>query len=173
MWKIFPEELIKNTVSCASFLKFWFNPSRAGPRNQHFNPPILGISRQVVTICKALALYYTFWMYCWGRKLLYISKALPNEGLVDSNKDFSHLDGPRSPGSLWKPFQALGESMEEIHHSWIRVDWVPDRHCSQVKERSRIHLRTKPKACYFSQSTKLNAVRDVGYLFKFLLWFHV
>lgn len=44
---------------------------------------------------------------------------------------------------------------------------------TESQGRSGIYLRTKPKACDFSQSTKLNAGRDVGYLFKFLLWFHV
>lgn len=107
-----------------------------------------------------------------GRELPCISKALQNEDLAGGNKDIPHLDGPRSPGSLWNPSQALGESEEESHYSQTGVPKqgftrMPDRHWGQV--RSGIYLRTKPKACYFPQSTRLNAGRDVGYLFKFLL----
>lgn len=62
----FPAELIKNTISSASFLKFWPNSSRPWPRNQHFTHPSQGFWGRWSqnTICKIL--HFTLWMYFWG-----------------------------------------------------------------------------------------------------------
>lgn len=47
------------------------------------------------------------------------------------------------------------------------VEYQPDTEVRKGK--IGIYLRTKPEACYFSQSTKLNVGWEVGYLLKFVL----
>lgn len=76
-----------------------------------FYPPIPGVLRQVVTEhnLQNTALYSLNVLL--GRKLPCISRALQCEALGDNN-DFPHLSGPRSPGKLGSPFQALRESVE-------------------------------------------------------------
>lgn len=112
--KYFPRILIKNTDSCTSFSKVLIQPIYGRAQRSAFkstHPRDFEAGGHTEHNLQSTALYFLDVLL--GRELPCISKALQNEGLAANNKDISHLDGPRSPGSLWNPSRALGESEEE------------------------------------------------------------
>lgn len=76
------DTLVIFTILCAEdiprilpSLKILIQPTRVGPRDQHLNPPIIGISRHVVTQNTIYnALHFTFWMCFWGENYLVFPK---------------------------------------------------------------------------------------------------
>lgn len=158
-------------------LKFWSNPSGQGPEINISAHPSQGFLRQVVREynLQSIALYSLNVLL--GKELHCISKACHNEGLAHSIKDFSHLMD-------LEPLKASGTHPELWERGWRSPSTAEHMYQSRglsntrqtpgpAKEKIGIHLRTNPKACYFSQSTKLSSGWNVSYLLKFLLWFHV
>lgn len=101
-----------------------------------------------------------------GRELLCVSGELQSEVLAD--KDFSIKSLTQMPLEISEANPRLWEK----HNRHIKAGVLLNARQSPGKERSDTYSRTNSKL-YLSHATKLNTSGSIGYLLKFLLWFHV